>query len=307
MNDPCNSKGFTLIEIVIALLILAGISVLTAQSMNNSTKIKKQLQVNIDRNAELRAVLKVIEKDIQMAFHYRDINYDVMKSIEESRARAQQNRNNPAANQANANANNTDDNNPAAQQAENQQNPQGPGQQNNVLKEYLEAYREAPDRTLFLGETNKLDFTNLNNIRRGADLRESKLQEVGFFLKDCRSRTDAKKRSQCLWRRSTPLIDTEIEEGGADFVLIEGVKDFKLRYFHSSQRDRWFDRWISSQESSEDFTKNKFPEAVEVKITIEREEKEYTISTVIALAFPNNPPIQNQVPGQQGQSNVNAR
>ena len=67
-------NGFTLVEVVIAVSILAVLSLLTQQSIQQAVRQKTKIQNNLERSSELRSAFKVIERDIQMAFHHRGIN-----------------------------------------------------------------------------------------------------------------------------------------------------------------------------------------------------------------------------------------
>lgn len=84
-----NAKGFTLIEVLIVLIILAALSVMTAETIQRSTAIKSKIQHSIDQNSAIRNSLAVMERDINLAFNYRDPNREVQEAIKKSKANTQ--------------------------------------------------------------------------------------------------------------------------------------------------------------------------------------------------------------------------
>jgi hypothetical protein len=116
--------------------------------------------------------------------------------------------------------------------------------------------------------------------------------EVGYHLKTCKSLHEEKSGgSQCLWRRSSPYVDLDVTKGGDEVVLLENLTEFKLRYIGKGKQD-WVTDW-KTDESGDGATKGKFPTAVEVSVTIEKDEgkgkKKYSMQLVIPVHFPNNP------------------
>ena len=77
--------GFTLIEVLIAMMILATLSVLTAQSISRSIRDKARIQNNIDNASSLEIAFKIIERDIQMTFNFRDVQYEVEMKTRQGR------------------------------------------------------------------------------------------------------------------------------------------------------------------------------------------------------------------------------
>ena len=123
-----NQFGFTLIEVLISIMILATLTVFTAQSIQSALQTSKKYRAQIDEASELRDVLRIIESDINVAFHYRDIDKEMSEAIKKE---------NQSKNENNGNAPNIE-------------NPNQP---------------ERPNYTEFKGEKDSLHFTSLGNAR----------------------------------------------------------------------------------------------------------------------------------------------
>ena len=70
-NRSKSAAGFTLLELLLAMSLMAFLSVMTMQSIQRALKTKAKLQKNIDLQSSIRDALRVMERDIQLAFHYR--------------------------------------------------------------------------------------------------------------------------------------------------------------------------------------------------------------------------------------------
>lgn len=256
-----NRKGFTLLEVVIAVTILAILTAMTAQTVQRSLQMKKKIQEDIDRESQLRNAMRLIEKDINTAFHFRNLSYEMQQDIKKQQEGQPGGGVNPNA-------------------------PQNPEE---IPKNF----------TQFLGSESQLDFTSLNHVRMMKDIKESDQEEVGYFLEACKSRLDAKASSQCLKRRTSALVDDDVSKGGAAITLLEYVTTFKLRYLGKGKED-WVTDWRSDGRSDETL-KDKFPQAVEVTLATNQPNaagvgKEYGITSVFAIQFPNNKPEKTSAP-----------
>ncbi len=266
-----SSRGFTLLEVMIAVTILAILTAMTAQTVQKSLQMKRKIQTDIDRESAVRNAMRLIEKDINTAFHFRDLNYELNEDLKKQQAQA------------------------AAGAGGQQQQQQVPAIQDPPPK----------NNTHFLGGEAALDFTSLNHVRMMKDAQESDQEEVGYFLENCKSRTDDKVSSQCLKRRTSALIDDDISKGGATITLLEHVTQFKLRYLGKG-KDDWTGSW-RTDEKGDEITKGNFPQAVEVTITTnvplgkDQKGKEYGLTSVFPIHFPNNKVEKKSDPAQPGQ------
>lgn len=249
MKAQANSKnGFTLIEVLIVLIILAVLATLTAQTIQRSTAVKSKIQRNIDQTSALRNALAVMERDINLAFNYRDPNREVQAAIKKSK-QSKQDPNNPSP---------TEEEKPAP-----------------------------PKLTQFQGTGQTLSFTSLAGVRMYPDVQESEQMEVSYSLRACKSFFDPQKTMQCLFRRTSPIIDEKLDEGGEEVAILENVTLFRLRYFGTGKSEDWVETWKTG-EGADDVTRNTFPNAVEITLETEENNKKVKMLTVAELRFPNN-------------------
>ncbi|MCB0349752.1 MAG: prepilin-type N-terminal cleavage/methylation domain-containing protein [Bdellovibrionales bacterium] len=270
------TAGFTLLEIMISVTILAFISLFTSRMISQGVKAKGKIQADIDRTSALNAALSLISKDIEQAFNYRDVNVELHNAAQTERRSKVTGKlagNNPAGTPGGV-------------------NPVTPGGTPALSPEAEEEFKlkEEIIYTQFMGEVDKLNFTSLNNFRPVKNLAQSEQSEIGYYLENCSSRIDKKKSSQCLWRRTSPIIDEDVTDGGNSSVLIENVKSLQFRYLGPGHEEEWVESWKSKE--GEEITKNKFPTAVEVTLVILDTKfnppREIAMTVVAPLRFPNN-------------------
>lgn len=277
-----SQRGMTLIEVMVSLAILSFLAVYTSNAIRNALSSKTRIQKNIDLQATLRDALKVMERDINLAFQFRDPNLTLYnQAVQEREQRLQQ----------------------GQQQGQQQKNQPGGGPPPPptpfAQAEKLEQ-RPIPILTQFVGEKEQLSFTSLSNVRMRADDKTSSAAEIGYYLKNCRRRTSQAKSSSCLWRRVSPYIGTDVTKGGSETVLLENVEHFELRYLGPGREEEWVDFWASN-ERGDDTTRFKFPYAVEITLEISdpnvregKKPKTFRMTQVAAIRNPGN--LKNQRP-----------
>ena len=255
-----NRRAFTLIEVILAISILATLSVLVATALGRALKARTKIQAEVQDVSGLRDAVKIMRADLYQAYNHYDFEKEIIDSAKKTTpARPGQ----PATPIAPV-----DPNAPAAR----------------------ENKREDP-KTDFVGETEQINFVTLNNGRFLANDIQADFVEVGYALKACKNLTKDTS-SQCLFRRVQKVLDNDVTKGGTESVLLENVKEFKLRYTGESKKD-WQKEW-KTVGGQDDSVKGIFPDAVEITLAIERElqgkKREYSLQYVVPLHFPNNPP-----------------
>lgn len=266
-----SQRGFTLIEIMIAITIMAALTVFTAKSVQDALRNSSKYRRQISEASELRDVLSVIEKDINLAFHHRNIQKEILDEIESEKQGGNNSANSSSGATANANQE-----------------------------------KEVPNYTRFLGEESSLHFTTLNNPRTISDSKVSDQAEVSYYLAPCRKRGTNIRDQKCLWRRTSPIIDDDIEAGGIATPILEDLNAFELQYIGDAEEGsltaepEWVERW-DSKSSDLTNTTGKFPNAVAIKLTVNRKigkkAVQQSLETVASLRFPNN-----QKPKKQGEN-----
>ena len=253
------AQGFTLVEVMVAMVIMAMLSVLVSSAIRGAVKNKRSIEARIASETLLYDCLRILKQDMEKAFHYQDVFFEI-------------------ENQALSRLN----------------------EEQNKGKNIKPQKSPPPQLTHFLGEADNTHFTSLNHFRTRYNSQESNQMEVGYYLKDCKNR-DSQGSSQCLWRRSSSLIDDRVDEGGTSVVLAENVSHFKLSYRDDGENDEWLESWRSDNKGREDH-RNRFPSLIKIELKIENKDnpkiKKVEQSIVARIQFPNNkkllsPQIQN--------------
>lgn len=286
------AAGFTLVEVIITMTILAFISIFLAQSMQSALSSKKKIQGRVDRDSKLRDALSVLRNDIKLSFNYRDINVELYNEAQKEREKRKKEKKTISTSSTTTGGDSTSG-----------EGSSGDGSTGSVDKPDTAATNTEENKpfvpkeqkiyTQFQGQADNLHFTSLSLPRVQANAQTSNQSEVSYFLKDCRGRLNKDHQSKCLWRRTSAVIDEDLTTGGNEMALLEDVTEFKLRYLGPGTEGEWRDDWMSG-EGGDAITKNKFPDAVEISIEVQdKDTKENPISmTVVApIRFPNNPNV----------------
>lgn len=215
-------KGFTLIEILIAMIIFSFIALGTGGAISRGLNVKKRVEKEWEEIHGIRTTLNIMSRDISLAFH-------VSKKAKSSMF--------------------------------------GAADQNLWFKTY------------FIGKSNDLQFTSVSHRRYYQKTHESDLCEVGY-----RMETDSEDSSfYQLIRREDPIVDEEQNKGGIEHKVIGGIKELEFKYY-SLKQERWLDEWDTSRRDYEDT----FPEAIQIKLTFHKDDKDYEYSTKVLISSPNN-------------------
>ena len=267
--------GFTLIELLIAITLIAFLSILTTQSINKAVRTKAKLQKSIELNSAVRDALRIMTRDVEMAFHHRDTSVELYnKALDDRKKQQQQQQQQPKGGGQPP---------PPNQQQQLQQQQQN--QANQPQKK-----QPLPQMTFFIGTDEKMDFTTRTNVRTAMDEKTSDQMKVGYSLKDCKMRSNTKETTKCLWRRSDPYLDDDVTRGGAEVPLLENVDELKLRYLGEANNNDWGSQWKSKDGDAG--KADKFPAAVEITLVVldktMDKPKKITVQTVALVRFPNN-------------------
>lgn len=263
-----NSSGFTLIEVLIVVAILATLTLLSGQSIQQALKSKVKIQNQIDEVSQVRDALKIIERDINLAYHYRDFETEMLKLV---RGQGPTTTTLPGT-------------------------PPIPPDPSDPLNQ------PKPNRidptTQFVGKADSLYFATMNASRLSAEAAQADFVKVGYYLENCRKPGSDQPSTQCLIRRESILVEGDVTKGGRPVVLLNGIKEFSLRYLGEGKQD-WVEDWSTVQ--NDGATKDRFPEAVEVSLSVDK----ISMQMVIPVRFPNNAPRGNpnappSLPGAPG-------
>lgn len=140
--------------------------------------------------------------------------------------------------------------------------------------------------SFFRGTKDSILFSSSSHRRMYKDTNETDTCEISYTIE-----TDQKDSSKNnLVKRESPFIDDKIEEGGAKYILAEGVEELRFRYLRpkiGEMEAAWVDRWDSTQGEFLYL----FPVAVEVSMELispTNKEKKIRLLQKIKILNPNN-------------------
>ena len=267
------TSGFSLLEVVLAISILSTLAVLSTQAISRALSARTKIQAEVDDVSALRDSMRLIRTDLNLAYHHRDFEQEILDLV-----------NKPAAG-------NVKPGSPSAAGAPPDPSAASAADSNlSTGKKKREAERQDP-ATHFVGDNEQMNFVTMNNGRMLASSPQADFIEVGYALKDCKNLTTGAP-SKCLFRRTQTILDDDVTKGGNEAVMLENVTEFKLRYWGADKTD-WLNNWKSTKESLDDSTKNRYPDSVEVSLSIERafaqKKRTYALQFIVPIHFPNNP------------------
>lgn len=252
-----NSRGFSLLETLIVLGILAVMALISSRAIKGALLNKAKIDARLKTETVVFDSLRIIASDIERAFHYQYALYELDRQV-------------------------------IAQQIQSsQQGGQPPPNDPDAL-----TLPPPPERlTQFIGKTDQLHFTTLNHQRTVANAQESNQVEVGYYVDSCKSRV-SDKTSRCLWRRSSTQIDNDVTRGGPATPLVENVNELKFEYLSEDPNDKeWKREWVSDNNGTPN-TKNSFPNMVKVTLSVhDKDNKEmgkFSQTIIASVRFPNN-------------------
>lgn len=293
-----NKRGFTLIETIITLVIMAVLTTLAARTIQQAFRAKAKIEDQIDLVSQVKDALRMFERDVNLAYHYLDIEKEFKESYQESIKKKCQTPGpgggRPGGGGAGGEGGAGGGGNPGGGAGANNEICKTPGYD----KAYLVKTENRIDPTTqFEAKEDSLNFVTSNSVRFVKDSPQADFGEVGYFVDSCKNRPDKQFASgKCLFRRFSPIVDKDVTKGGTATQLLTDVTEFKLKYYSKPQKD-WRGDWNSKEDGGDPNTKGRYPEAVEVNLTIEPpmksaqqkdKKKKVSIQMIIPIHFPNN-------------------
>lgn len=289
-------NGFTLVETLVTLAIMSTLTVMTARTIQQALKSKVKIQDQIDNVTQIRDVVKLMEKDIQLAYHASDLEKELAILLAKAKQPVKSVLPNPLINGQQLGQQPGQP--PIADETPNIEEEQlPPDTSGKPQNPYLQTEHRIPPNTNFIGKESEMHFVTSNVIRIIKDSPQSDTGEVGYFLDSCKQKTNKDDDGgKCLYRRFSPIVDKDVTKGGRAQQLMEHVLEFQLKYYSKKAKD-WVTEWRSDEKGDAN-TKGFFPEAVEINITMqipkkEKSEKERKMSVqlMVPIHFTNNPEI----------------
>lgn len=233
-----NKKGFTLLEVLIAICVLAFISVGILQAVQQTYGLRIALSTEGDFYNSIRLSMNILQRDLTSVFSPLNLVPNPTPS-------------------------------PSAGSAA-QPPPPGTAPPDPMLAQEFEYWGPAIDKTgirpsRFVGTENKLTFVTNSHLRVYKDSQESEFAKVAYDL----ATDDVDKSAQMLVKTESPdafSLDTDRKDSNQRvFALLHGIKKFKYRFYRKDK-----DTWGPSWDSDSDEQKNLYPDIVELTVQVEQ-------------------------------------
>jgi len=252
--------GFTLLELVIAIAIFAMLSAFVAQSIQNGVRAKQKVQAQIDEVSRMRDSLKLISKDINLAYHHLDWEKELQALVKKKT-----------------------------------QNPQATA----VPEPQPEAPRLDPT-THFVGDETSINFVTMNNARFQTDKKMADFVEVGYELKACQSVDGKTSSQCLWRRQSGPVDLDVTKGGDQMVLLEnvtelkfrylgEGKQDWVSDWNSTDQSNDALEKG-----------RYPLAVEISLTVQKSDKSKKHSMQVVANVHFPNNPAPKNNQPGAGG-------
>ncbi|MBN1653205.1 MAG: prepilin-type N-terminal cleavage/methylation domain-containing protein [Deltaproteobacteria bacterium] len=114
------------------------------------------------------------------------------------------------------------------------------------------------------GSSSRVDFTSFSHRRLYRNAHESDQNELSYFL----TGHPEDRGREVLARREQRRVDDDPTEGGESQILIDDVKEFRLRFL-DPETGEWLSTWDATYWGTTVGTEpNRLPSQVEIKITV---------------------------------------
>ncbi|MBA2664197.1 MAG: prepilin-type N-terminal cleavage/methylation domain-containing protein [Bradymonadaceae bacterium] len=152
-------------------------------------------------------------------------------------------------------------------------------------------YRE-PVQFGLIGRADRIDFTSFSHVRTIEGERASHHAEIGYFVRRGRSE-DGRTVSQ-LMRRSDTTLDDNITRGGTIYVMVPEIESIKFEYWDSGEvqlgttKEIAQGRWVSDWDTTRRQFAGRLPPRVRITMVLPPQgprglKESFTTQTQIAM------------------------
>ncbi|MBI3541789.1 MAG: prepilin-type N-terminal cleavage/methylation domain-containing protein [Deltaproteobacteria bacterium] len=239
--------GFTLIELMIAMMILAMISVGIYDITTSSFDKREKIEAEGDFYNSLRVGLDVLGRDLTAIYSPQAsaLPGDLGKPPQQAQPGQQ--------------------GQPQGQQPTYQSSEMPQGTPTDFWGEPLNQQGVRPTR--FQGEETKMSFISSSHMRLYRDTPESEFAKIAYSLEEPKNPDpNAKVKSKLLVKREDPNIlgeDGRPSDTEVSYTLIENVKNVTFEYL-DGEKDTWSKRWDTSSADH----KSVFPSIIKVTVEV---------------------------------------
>jgi prepilin-type N-terminal cleavage/methylation domain-containing protein len=249
MSDVKTSKaksdqGFTLIEVMLALTIVASITVIVWGSIAVSFESRQYMMNSFDQHQQVRLAVDRMSREFSMAFVAAHGNKKdhIPTDVE------------------NLNISGTVVSEPEEGlpeiDGEDEVDPQGSG---DVLIE-----------TAFVGKRDEVHFTSLAYVRTKRNEKTSDQCEIAYFVRNARRRSGDGRLRKELVRREDSTLDDDVEDGGVIYTLIDNVESVKFEFWQDGSEgdEEGGGKWVKDWDSRNFDQKGMLPSRVRISIEV---------------------------------------
>jgi len=245
-----NEHGFTLIEVLISLAILAFISLGIYNATTGAFKLRESLSVESDFYNNIRLAMGIVQRDISLIYTPVIMLPGPPKNAPSAPGVAPPPLS-PTDTIAMKNLLVTD-----------------LGQTTKYWEPVIDPSGIRPSR--FTGTDSKLSFISLSHIRIYKNSAESEFAKINYELERDEDKSAINGTSVLVKSESPDAFedDEHKDKFGRKFPLLRGIKKMTMRYYRKD-KDTWERSWDSDKEDQ----KNLYPDIVEITITAQAADK----------------------------------
>jgi general secretion pathway protein J len=232
------TDGFTLLEMLIAMVILVFISIGISRTMVQTFRLRDIISTEGDFHNSIRMAMDVVQRDVSMIYSPQLMAPPKKK---------------------------TEDPNSPAKYA-----PAPGAQEMGDLSEGSKFWLAALDSTgirasRFTGSTTQMSFVSLSHHRIYKNAPESEFAKIIYSLDRDDLRPDPEQETMVLSKtEATRAFTLEEEKEDANVLpLLHGIKKFTLHYYYK-EKDQWLNAWDNEKE---DF-RGLYPDIVKIEIEV---------------------------------------